>query len=118
MNHVEHQIQCAIIDWRDSWPIGNPRRLLYAIPNGGARSAITGAMLKKEGVTPGIPDLCLPVPRGGFGALYIEVKAPDGRLSPEQKAIGRLLLLERNAVLVVRSAQDAIDGINDYLGQK
>lgn len=59
--------------------------LLHHIPNGGARSARTGARLKAQGVKPGVPDICLPVARGGKHGLYIELKRRDGgRVSPAQ----------------------------------
>jgi len=61
-------------------------RWLFAIPNGGARSKATAGKLKAEGVRPGVPDLMLPVARGGYHGLYIEMKAVGGRTSDEQKA--------------------------------
>lgn len=33
-----------------------------------------------------MPDICLPVARGGFHGLYVEMKAQGGRPSDEQKA--------------------------------
>lgn len=36
------------------------------------------AVLKKMGVKRGVPDLCLPVARGQFHGLYIEMKRSDG----------------------------------------
>lgn len=60
-------------------------RTLYAIPNGGARHAAVAAKLKAEGVKPGVPDICLPVARGSYHGLYIELKRQRGtRPSPEQ----------------------------------
>lgn len=50
--------------------------LLYAIPNGGARSGATAARMKATGAKKGFPDVGLPVARGGFHALFIEVKRP------------------------------------------
>jgi hypothetical protein len=51
------------------------------IPNGGARTAIEGAIFKSLGVQPGAPDLL--VVRAGQ-ALFIELKAPGRKLSPLQ----------------------------------
>lgn len=65
-------------------------RLLLAIPNGGKRAKSTAGRLKREGVRTGVPDVLLPVPRGVYGALWIELKRqaapgkPKGRASPEQ----------------------------------
>lgn len=46
---------------------------IFAIPNGEARSRTAGARLKVEGVSAGVPDLCVP----GWG-LWIEMKRADG----------------------------------------
>lgn len=51
-------------------------RWMHHIPNGGSRSAVTAAKLKGEGVRAGVWDVFLPVARGGFHGLYIEMKAP------------------------------------------
>lgn len=48
--------------------------LLYAIPNGGKRSAATAARLKATGVKKGFPDIGLPVARRYVNGLYIELK--------------------------------------------
>lgn len=48
--------------------------LLYHVPNEGKRSRTAGARMKAEGLKKGVPDLCLPVARGGCHGLYIELK--------------------------------------------
>lgn len=54
---------------------------IFAIPNGGVRSLSTAAKLKAEGVSSGVPDLCIPAWR-----LWIEMKRiKGGALSAEQK---------------------------------
>ena len=84
---LEHQEQKQLIEWADEhaahWP---ELALLYAIPNGGSASSRAAAGRRKaEGQRRGVPDLCLPVPRGIFHGLYIELKAAGGRPSPEQR---------------------------------
>jgi hypothetical protein len=59
--------------------------LLFAIPNGGKRDKITAAKLKAEGVKAGVPDLMLPVARGGYHGLFIELKVGDNRPSQLQR---------------------------------
>ncbi len=96
MNHPEHQHQVALIGWArrvqlapasDVIPGSKVADYLLAIPNGGKRSsAREGARLKAEGVKPGVSDLLLPLRRGGFGGLWLEMKAPGGKPTAAQKA--------------------------------
>jgi hypothetical protein len=51
------------------------------VPNGGARTAIEGAIFKGLGVRPGAPDLLI-VADGK--AHFLELKAPGRKLSPVQ----------------------------------
>ena len=55
----------------------------FHVPNGEARSKVTGARLKALGVRPGVADFAMTLP-GGRSA-YLELKAPAGRPSPEQR---------------------------------
>lgn len=59
-------------------------RRAFAVPNGGARSKVTAAILKAEGVLPGVPDVILLEPRGGFHGMAMEFKAGRGSLTSEQ----------------------------------
>lgn len=85
---TEHEEQKALFQWADAAKGTRPElRLMYAIPNGGHRHHAVAAKLKAEGVKPGVPDTCLPVARGGFHGLYVEMKRRDGgALLPEQRA--------------------------------
>jgi hypothetical protein len=61
------------------------RDLIWFHPvNEGARSARTGAFLKKMGMKPGVPDFALVLPGGR--AAFLELKQRKGRQSVEQKA--------------------------------
>jgi hypothetical protein len=86
MRDEEHKIQSGIIKAVEPIP---ECRWLHANPNGGNRSAVTGARLKAEGVKRGIPDLFLPFPIrkyiGWYHGFYIEVKTPKGSQTKEQK---------------------------------
>lgn len=59
-------------------------KFMFAVPNGGTRNKIEAANLKAQGVKSGVPDICLPVPRGGCHGLWIELKVPGGKLSDTQ----------------------------------
>lgn len=48
--------------------------LMFHIPNGGSRNKLEAANLKKQGVKAGVPDLFLPVGRGSYHGLFIELK--------------------------------------------
>ena len=76
----EHGIQAAIMRYLDMALPASYRA--FAVPNGGKRDKITGAILKREGVKAGVPDIVI-VRNGGFVA-FIEVKTQAGRLSNSQ----------------------------------
>ena len=44
------------------------------VPNEGKRSPQQGAKLKRMGMQKGFPDLVVPLPRGNYHGLYIEMK--------------------------------------------
>ena len=78
----EHRIQAALFKWARYSAAETPvLRLMFAIPNGGARDAITGAILKAEGVKPGVPDVFLPVASGPFHASSSSSKARKAGLA-------------------------------------
>jgi len=113
---TESQEQIAIFEWAYRSLNRVPElRLLHAIPNGGARSARTGARLKKEGVKPGVPDICLPIPRGKYHGLYIELKAGKNKTSPEQKAWLDLLESAGYCAVCCLGSESAINRIEKYL---
>lgn len=77
---LEHLEAVALATWRDRQAARFPElELLYAIPNGGQRSKAVAGKMKAEGVKAGVSDYHLPVARGGFFGLWIELKASDGR---------------------------------------
>jgi hypothetical protein len=81
----EHAEQVALFAWAAlNIPKHPELKLLFAIPNGGLRSKITAANLKAEGVRSGVLDIFLPVARGPWHGLFIEMKKQGGRATPEQ----------------------------------
>lgn len=117
-SNVEHKIQSeAITQLRIILPamLGSNCAPVFAIPNGGNRDAATGAILKREGVVAGVPDLFLPFSAGGYGGLFIEVKAPGGVVSPAQKDMIQRLRGSGYAVALCRSTQSILDEAIRYL---
>jgi len=91
--------------------------LAYHIPNGGSRSRVEGARFKAQGVRAGVPDVHLPVPRGGYASLYIEFKRPGGRLRATQRHWCDRLTTAGNKVEVCTSVAAAVDCCESYLAQ-
>lgn len=89
--------------------------LLHAIPNGDWRGFGTGLKLKAQGVLPGIPDLFLPVPRGDFHGLYLELKKARGSVKPDQWAIMAALHSQGFQVRLTNHLGTALQIISDYL---
>lgn len=116
INRPEHDLQAAIVHWARLHEKWYPElKALYAIGNGGFRFRTTAKLLSEEGVKSGVPDLCLPVPRGGYGALYIELKAKNGRVSDSQRSWLNMLTRLGNLCMVGKSYESVISTILKYL---
>jgi hypothetical protein len=114
---TEHQEQVTVMQWvrlhERIWP---DLRMLFAVPNGGARNAITGAHLKAEGVKKGVPDILFPCPVGAYPGLAIEMKRrKGGKVSTEQKEYMNWLREKGWWVQVCRGADEAIEVLSAYL---
>ena len=101
--------QAAVIRWCELSHIP-----VFHIPNGGARDVRTGAMLKRQGVRRGVPDLCIPIARGGYHGLYVEMKTKTGKTTPEQETWLRRLDSEGYRAVVCHGFREAVDEIHDY----
>jgi hypothetical protein len=113
---TEHQEQVSLLRWVTLLQTRHPElALLHAIPNGGHRHKAVAARMKAEGVKRGVPDLCLPVPRGEHHGLYLEMKTRQGRLSPEQREWGNALQAQGYRFEVCRSWHEAARSLADYL---
>jgi len=92
--------------------------LIYHVPNGGHRVKAVAAKLKAQGVKAGIPDLKLPMARGGYFGLYIEFKATppyDAAISASQHERIRKLNDQGYLAVVCRGHFDAMEQIRAYL---
>jgi hypothetical protein len=118
---TEGDEQAALFDWAQAMSLRWPQlRLMYAIPNGvpingPQKWAIINAF-KRRGLKAGVPDLCLPVPRGEHHGLYIEMKRADGGVgSDEQRWWYKELWAQGYMVLVAYGCKEATKIIVDYL---
>lgn len=91
----EAQHQALVVKWsqqaaiRSKWP---ELALLFHIPNERKCTPQQGAQLRRMGVKRGVPDLCLPVARGAYHGLFIEMKTEHGRTSDDQEWWGQALI--------------------------
>lgn len=91
--------------------------LLHHIPNGGARNAREAAKLKRMGVLAGVSDLHLPVARGPWHGLYIEMKYEGGTLQKSQREFLKLAAEQGMYCVVCYTADDAIEIIKRYVSR-
>ena len=112
----EHQHQVALFDWARMNEGPYPElMLLYANPLGGKRPKRTAARMKAEGAKAGIPDVTLPVARGGYHGLYIEMKIAPNTPTESQKWWLDALAIEGYRTTICYSWEEARDVLVDYL---
>lgn len=112
--HEESSLQIDCVDWfRRTYP--QCARLLFAVPNGGRRSAATGRILKAEGVVAGVADLILFVAHRGYHALCIEMKTDKGRQRDTQKAWQHDVEAQGYKYIICRSLDDFKKQVIGYL---
>lgn len=75
--------------------------------------------MKAEGVKPGVPDLCLPVPRAIWHGLYIEMKrATGGTVSADQIKWTDFLRRQGYYIAVAHGAEVAKQILRQYIKMK
>lgn len=93
-------------------------RLLFHVPNGGHRHKLVAIKLKEQGVRAGVPDLVLPMARGGHFGLYIEFKAAppnDAAVSASQHGYIQALNAQGYLAVVCRGNFDAMEVLGAYM---
>lgn len=109
--------QKLLFEWAEYEEVLYPElQLMYHIVNEGKRSYQAGAELRKQGMRAGVPDVCLPVPRGNYGALYIEMKrTKGGKISEEQQWWIDKLNAAGNLAVICHGFDEAKNAILAYL---
>lgn len=88
---------------------------LYHNPLGGSRGKVEAARMKAEGLRPGVPDYTLPVARGGYHGMYLELKRHDGAMSPDQRLELEMLWADGYYAVCAWGAGAAMDALLAYL---
>lgn len=115
---IQHEAadQEAIFNWAKMREQIHPElKYLYHVPNGGSRNKIEAANLKRQGVKSGVPDICLPVPRGKYHGLYIELKHGKNKTSKSQDEWLKFLSEQGYLAVCIYGWEDAIKTIEKYL---
>ena len=122
---TEHGMQTAIFMWASQEKNKYPElKWLFAIPNGGSRHIIEAGRLKAAGVKPGVPDIMLPIKRGPYSGLWLELKRPKtegkekGYATSEQKEWIAYLRTQGYGAAVCTGFIQARDMIIEYLEYK
>lgn len=117
---TEQQEQIALMQWTELNKGRLPElELLFHIPNGGKRGVREASIFRAAGVKSGVPDLCLPVARGDYHGLYIELKRiKGGTISPTQIRWARDLEKQGYAVALCRGWREAVEVLEEYLNER
>lgn len=103
----EQQAVCEYLEWR-KFPY-------FHIANESKRGPKAQREFKRLGGKPGVPDLCIPVARGGYFGLYIEMKYGRNKPTDNQWLWLTTLAQQGYKTLVCWSANDAIAAIKQYM---
>jgi hypothetical protein len=99
--------------WR-GWPLAD---WYWAVPNGGSRHLLEAVKLKRMGTKPGVPDIFGAIPAGDYHGHFIEMKARDGRVRPEQRDLHEQLRSAGYRVDVCFGWDEARLAVERYVGR-
>jgi hypothetical protein len=126
MKQDEYVLQCQIVAYCSIKHIE-----CYAIPMGEARASycptdngkrvydrmgasITGARIKRMGGKKGIADLLL---IHGGKVIFVEVKTPTGRLTPEQREFQKVCQINGQPYFIARSLEGFMKELETVVGE-
>lgn len=116
LHRSEYQEQCAIFEWSKMNEGLYPcLELLFGSMMGVYLPVKILAKLKRAGMKKGKPDINLPVPRGGFHGLWIELKIKGNDTTTEQVKTLKHLAAEGNAAYKCVGAAATIRIIEAYV---
>lgn len=89
--------------------------LLFSIPNGSNKNPRQANLFKRTGLTSGVADLMLAVPKQGYHGMFIEMKSEEGVLSKNQKVWSEEIINQGYYFVVCRSLTSFVLEITNYL---
>lgn len=120
--YEEGSHQAAVFEWASYIKVpegGVLRDYMYAILNGAKRTPVQAAILKRQGLTAGYPDLCLAIPRKAYHGMYLELKrAAYYRITKEQHVVIDRLNRVGYCARVSNTIDKSIEMIEEYLSGK
>jgi hypothetical protein len=118
---TEESEQVALFCWSATLEVRNQYpelQWMFAIPNGGLRNKIVAAKLKAQGVKAGVPDIFLPVSRGKYHGIFVELKTLKGVVSNMQKQWIAALQVQGYAACVCIGWENTAKMLVSYLEWK
>lgn len=111
---TEDQLQIICADYL-RWKY--PDLLFCHIPNGGSRNAIEGKKLKRMGVTPGMPDIFIPLANRKYEYLgfFCELKVKPNKPTKTQIEVLNKLTENGYFCCVCYDADQFMESVNKYL---
>ncbi len=107
----QHVVRWFAVTFPDIYKTG----ALFAVPNEGKRTRATASRMKAEGMFPGVADLILLLPRGGFHGACIEMKSKSGRMRPEQSEWLENRKKDGYFVVTCYSYEGAVNELETYM---
>lgn len=113
LSEAEHQEK--IFSWAQFVP---QLRWMFAVPNGGYRRPLEALRFKRQGVKSGVSDIFLPLAKGGFHGLFIELKVGKNKPTRNQSSFAEDMRAEGYKCEICYGSDEAIKTINEYIRQK
>ena len=112
----ENSLQINLVNWFNyNYP--HLKDDLLHVANERSCSIQQGRLLKRMGVKRGVSDIFLGVPTNKYHGLWIELKTPTGKLSPEQKSFIERKNMRGYFATAAYGLEQAQDVIRDYIGE-
>ena len=119
MKQSEHQVQVQLFEWAELQSGKYPELQLLNGSLNGVRLRIGQAVkAKKAGMKRGYPDIFLPIRRGQYSGLFIELKVDKNKPSLEQRDWISALRGQGYKAEVCWGFDEAKDMILNYVGGK